>query len=137
MEYRTWRAMKARCHNTIDPKCANYGGRGIRVCERWANSFEAFLEDMGRKPSPRHSIDRVDNDGNYEPSNCRWATPKEQANNQRLKRSARMVEWNGKTQTMSDWARELGISVTLIHYRLEKGWSPAEALRPARKWVRK
>lgn len=81
-EYRTWQNIRRRCYRPTDKWYHNYGGRGIQVCSRWFK-FENFLTDMGRKPSPRHSIDRVDNDGNYEPSNCRWATPEEQTLNQR------------------------------------------------------
>jgi hypothetical protein len=87
LEYRAWISMKGRCYNKNHHKYPDYGGRGIRVCARWRTSYENFLEDMGRKPSRNHSLDRFpNNDGNYEPSNCRWATPKQQRANQRPRR---------------------------------------------------
>lgn len=87
-EYTCWGSMRHRCRNPKSSKYADYGGRGISVCERW-NSFENFLADMGRRPTPAHSLDRINNDGNYEPGNCRWATPKEQMNNRRAHRPRR------------------------------------------------
>lgn len=90
-EHRTWSGMITRCENPNREKFRDYGGRGIRVCERWrgANGYQNFLADMGRRPSPRHSIDRIDVDGNYEPGNCRWATPSEQARNTRKAKARR------------------------------------------------
>jgi hypothetical protein len=82
-EYESWRAMKKRCYYPKHQNYARYGGRGIRVCDRWLHDFPTFLEDMGNKPSSIHTLDRKDNDGNYEPDNCKWATPKEQQNNRR------------------------------------------------------
>ena len=82
-EYHSWNDMKTRCYNKHRHNYKYYGGRGIKVCKRWRDSFSDFLQDMGRKPSPKHSIDRINNDGNYEPGNCRWATHSQQMRNRR------------------------------------------------------
>jgi len=85
VEYRCWASMKTRCSNPKHKYYKNYGGRGITICDRWLYSFENFLEDMGEKPLPELSLDRIDNDGNYEPENCRWATKEQQIHNRRIK----------------------------------------------------
>lgn len=118
-EYRTWRMMLGRC---ADPRFHNYslyGARGISVCEQW-QLFEAFLEDMGLRPSSSHSIDRIDNDGNYEPGNCRWATRVEQARN---RSNSRMVEFQGTTQCLSAWAECLNIPRHVLQMRLDRNWN--------------
>jgi hypothetical protein len=87
-EYQSWSDMKQRCSNPRHPRFNDWGGRGIKVCDRWRHSFENFLADIGRKPTPEHSIDRIDVNGDYEPTNCRWATASEQMSNQRRQRKA-------------------------------------------------
>lgn len=126
VEHNAWQRMKQRCCNPRDPRFASYGGRGITVCTRWANSFELFLLDMGNQPGPGYSIDRIDNSGNYEPSNCRWATNREQCRNQRRNR---MLTDGGRTQTVADWSDEIGIPSCVIRTRIDKlGWSVHDAL---------
>lgn len=122
--YRVWAEMRYRCANPDHPDYRHYGGRGIGVCERWAD-FSAFLEDMGERPKGL-TLERIDNDGDYEPGNCRWATRAEQASNMR---SNRIIEHNGMAMTLSQWARYLGRPLQTIAGRLnEKGWSVGRAL---------
>jgi hypothetical protein len=104
---------------------ADYGGRGIEVCDRWRNSYPTFLADMGQRPTPDHSIERIDNNGNYAPENCRWATRIEQSNN---RRSNRHLTFQGRTQTLAQWEREIGGKGYLIKQRLKLGWSVDRAL---------
>jgi hypothetical protein len=119
-----WRAMRDRCVNPNNKSFANYGGRGIRVCERW-DSFENFLADMGSR-SNGYSIDRIDNDGNYEPGNCRWTTTKQQMNNQRRNR---VLEFNGESKTIAQWAESTGIKWLTLRQRLDRyGWTIERAL---------
>lgn len=130
-EHRSWGAMKSRCLNPGAAGFESYGGRGITVCERWAESFEAFLEDMGPRPSPRHSIDRINSDGNYEPGNCRWADPRTQGNNRR--NNVRLTCF-GETLTLAQWARKVGLRRNMIEHRLNIGWPLEDALtKPSRK----
>ena len=95
-EYRAWQNMKARCYNPNNKYYKNYGERGIEVCDRWKDSFENFFEDMGPKPSSKHSIDRIDVNGNYEPENCKWSTDQEQARNKRNQRDAKLIDPEGQ-----------------------------------------
>jgi hypothetical protein len=110
--------MISRCTNPKSAGYKNYGGRGIYVCEEWFD-YEVFITDMGEKPGPKYSLDRINNDGPYSKDNCRWATPKEQARNTRTNK---WISFNGKTQLLSDWAAELGISHQVILDRLKKKW---------------
>lgn len=118
-EYSTWRMMIQRCSNPKAEGWENYGGRGITVCERWRNSYVEFLADMGRKPTPEHSIDRQDNSGNYEKSNCHWATKLEQDKN---RRTTVQVMYNGELRYVMDVCEEVGISRRTYDYRVKQGW---------------
>lgn len=123
-EYNVWRGMIQRCTAGDDHKTRNYKKRGITVCPRWAVSFEAFLEDMGPRPSLKHSIERIDNDGNYEPGNCRWATMPEQHRNTRR---TRFITVNGDRMCVADAALICGLHPTTVLRRLQKGMSETEA----------
>ncbi len=123
-EYMTWKRMRGRCNNTAHKDYRHYGGRGIHVCQEW-DSFETFYHDMGLMPSPLHTLERIDNSGNYEPDNCRWATRKEQARNTRRNR---LLTFNGITQSVPEWSDETGIPQKILHTRLIAGWTVEEAL---------
>lgn len=122
--YRRWWGMIERCSNCKHVSYHLYGGRGITVCERWLK-FENYYADMGEPPTPQHSLDRIDNSGPYCKENCRWATISEQANNQR---SNVLLTHNGKTQTMIQWSRELGIGRATLRKRRALGWSDEQVL---------
>lgn len=128
-EYLSWRNAKARCTKPTDAAWKNYGGRGITMCDRWMESFEAFIEDMGRKPSLKHSIDRINNDGNYEPGNCRWATDEDQNKN---KRSNHYLLRGVERATLSEWSNRLAIPVCRLRYRINRGLSDNDVLNPER-----
>lgn len=129
-EYIAWQNMNERCRNPINPRYEIYGARGIKVCEAW-QSFSVFLNDMGLRPSQNHSIERIDNNGGYEPKNCRWATDKEQMRNTRL--TVRITH-DGKTMCLTDWAELLGIKVATLKGRLMLGWTMDRAFtQPVRK----
>ena len=117
-EFEIWMGMHTRCYNAKRKEFKNYGGRGIVICNRWRESFENFLADMGHRPSPNHSIERYDNDGNYEPGNCKWATDTEQSNNRRTNVN---VTINGVTKTASQWANEYGVQATTVLLRHRQG----------------
>jgi hypothetical protein len=119
-EYSAWKGMIQRCHNTKDKSYKNYGARGIRVCTEWRNSFAVFLDAIGKKPTSLHTVERINNDGNYEPGNVRWATRLEQNNNTRKNR---FIESAGETKTLSQWSRQLNIPVTTLWHQLNRGGS--------------
>lgn len=133
-EYNIWSMMKNRC---VNPNCNRhqfYKDKGVKVCDRWLgpDGFIHFIEDMGMRPGPNHSIDRIDNDGDYCPENCRWATDKEQANNHN---NNFIVEYNGRRQTLALWCEELSLPYGTIWMRFRRGWSAKKAFeQPLRRW---
>jgi hypothetical protein len=134
-EYYIWTSMIQRCTNPKARQYADYGGRGIKVCSRW-RMFDNFIADMGPRPNERHpsgrakyTLERTDNDGDYTPKNCVWATYKQQARNSR---SACMVAYRGKTQPLAVWVEELGLNYKIVHQRLARGWTVQQAFAGTR-----
>ena len=125
VEYKIWDSMVQRCTNPKDTGYAGYGGRGIKICHQWLTEFMVFLSDMGPRPSSTHSLDRVDNNGNYEPGNVRWATRKEQERN---KRNNHLITIGSTTKCLSAWAEETGIEFNALSQRLRRGWTAEEAV---------
>lgn len=124
-EYAIWGNIKSRCYNERCGGYRKYGAKGVRMCDRWFDSFEAFLEDMGPRPSRLHSVEREDPKGNYEPGNCRWATAAEQAVN---KRTSHRITAGGETLTITQWAKRLRCNHATVIGRIERGWPPALAV---------
>lgn len=133
--YIEWSGIKTRCYNEMFDQYINYGGRGITMCDRWRESFEAFYEDVSKLPhfgEKGYSLNRIDNDGNYEPNNVEWSDKIVQANN---KRNNRLLTYNGKTQTMAQWSKDKKIPSSVIFKRLSLGWSVDEILtKPVRQY---
>jgi hypothetical protein len=127
-EYKVWIAMKMRCLNKKDAAYLDYGGRGITVCDAWRDSFEAFINDMGRRPSSSLMLERIDNEKGYEKGNCKWATPLEQGRN---RRSNHLVTFNGESLAIAEWADRLHISQQALGFRL-KHWPIEDALTKPR-----
>lgn len=134
--YSSWSAMKDRCSRETHIAYHRYGGRGITVCEQWSapDGFLFFLRDMGPRPTLKHSIERIDVDGNYEPSNCRWATILEQANNRSTNVSVCAM---GSTKSYASWEAEFGVDRRTIRGRLSRGWDPDVAVSKPAKYLRR
>lgn len=120
-EYKIWAAMKDRCYNTKCNRWSTHGARGVKVCDRWLDDFSNFIADMGVRPGKEFSLERIDNNGNYAPENCRWATDTEQAEN---RRTTKLITIGGKTQSLKAWCRQLEIPYLRTWKRLYMyGWS--------------
>lgn len=128
--YNTYRRMIARCYDSAGEQYARYGGRGIKVCERWRVAFDNFFKDMGEPPSQKHSIDRINTHGDYEPTNCRWALPIVQVRN---RTNTKRCELNGVTSPLGEWCDKFSVPYRRVALRMRRGWTLADALtRPAR-----
>lgn len=130
-EYKIWRGIYSRCHSPSVRCYPRYGGRGVAMCDRWrepGRGFENFHADVGTRPSPDHSVERIDNAKGYEPGNVRWATRVEQARN---KRNNVLVEFNGERRTVAEWCEKLGLLPATLSWRIRMGWTPERALGSA------
>lgn len=123
--YQTWIDMRRRCYNPKRIEFNNYGGRGISVCDNWRLDFWAFARDMGEKPTPFHTLDRIDNNKGYSPANCRWAT-----NKQQMRNTSRKLEltYNGTTKPLAYWAEVTGVKHQTLRSRIKRGWTAERAL---------
>ena len=128
-EYIIWSQMRVRCRSSKHPYWHRYGGRGIAVCERWDQSFSAFLADKGKAPSRLHTLDRIDSNGNYSLENCRWATRREQARNTRANR---LLTHLGETMSLAEWAERADMPYLRLRDRLRRGWTVERALTEPR-----
>lgn len=124
-EYNVWAGMKKRCGNPSHKSYKDYGGRGIKVCDRWLHSFENFYADMGPRPSKLHTLERTNNNLGYSPDNCSWQPMSVQAVN---RRSNRFIVVNGQSKTLSQWSRFTGVGITTLHRRLKNGWGEDRAI---------
>ncbi len=124
-EHGIWKNMLTRCYNSSNHNFKHYGARGITMCETWRDDFSAFFRDMGPRPTPKHTIDRIDNDGNYELSNCRWTTYAQQ--NRNYRRNI-FLEFEGRRLTVTDWEIHYGFKPKTVLCRIKRGWSVERAL---------
>lgn len=131
-EYMMWEAIKERCYNKNVEGFHLYGGRGIKMCDRWLNSIENFINDIGKRPTKYHTFDRIDVNGDYCPENFRWATPKEQANN---RRNNRLIKYNNEELTVTQWAEKIGTNSQNLFKKIDDGWSIEEIL--TRKYIKR
>ena len=125
LEYSVYQQMLERCYDSSHRAYRNYGGRGIRVCVRWRHSILAFVQDVGHRPDKSHTLDRINNEGDYELGNCRWVL---RATQNRNKRTNVLVTHNGETKCLTDWAKEYGVNHVTLSYRLKQGWDTTRAL---------
>ena len=134
VEYKTWSDMKRRCYNEKIKNFSDYGGRGIKVCDRWLESFENFYEDMGKRPSIEFSIDRIDVNKDYSPENCRWADQKTQMRN---RRNTKIVNYKGVEKPLAQFCEELNLELSTITNRIKIGWSVEKAFTTPIKYIKK